>query len=47
MIRNIDVGGLSHFYTGWKELSPTIVLEYTLKEAVHPGKLQDALKRAA
>ena len=34
MKRKIDVGGLSQFYTGRKELSPTMQLEYTLKEAV-------------
>ncbi len=47
MKRKIDVGGLSQFYTGRKELSPTMQLEYTLKEAVDPEKLQDALNRAA
>ena len=36
MKRKIDVGGLSQFYTGRKELSPTMQLEYTLKEAVDP-----------
>lgn len=46
MVRAIDVGGLSQFYTGWKELSPSMLLEYTLKEAIHPEKMQDALKRA-
>ena len=47
MKRKIDVGGLSQFYTGRKELSPTMQLEYTLKETVDPEKLQDALNRAA
>ena len=46
MMRTIDVGGLSQFYTGWKELSPTILLEYSLRKEIYPEKLQDALNRA-
>ena len=45
--RKIDAGGLSQFYTGYKEQSPTLLLEYTLKEAIDPERLQAAVEKAA
>ena len=46
MKRILDAGGLSQFYTGWRELSPVMLLEYTLYEAVDRDKLQIALEKA-
>lgn len=46
MQRNIDTGALSQLYIGYREQSPVIVVEYTLKEAVDEEKLQNALTAA-
>ena len=46
MKRIMDAGGLLQFYTGWREPSPVMLLEYTLYETVDREKLQKALEKA-
>ena len=46
MKRIMDAGGLLQFYTGWREPSPVMLLEYTLYGAVDREKLQTALEKA-
>lgn len=42
----LNTGSLFQFYTGCKEQSPVILLEYTLRETIDPEKLQAALTRS-
>ena len=46
MKRSVDAGGLSQFFTGPKEQSPVMWLEYTMKEEVNPEILLSALTMA-
>ena len=41
----LNTGSLFQFYTGYKEQSPVILLEYTLRETIDPEKLQAALEK--